>query len=113
VSTAGVCRKHGISSATFYAWNAKFGGLKVSDATRPKLLADKNAKLKRLVVKPLLDAAALKDLLARLCGLFAYLRTATCIRLLDTIRAKTLSKRRRADTRRWERTLRESEMRES
>ena len=47
--TADVCRKHGISSATFYKWKAKFGGLEVSDAKRLKALEDENAKLKKLL----------------------------------------------------------------
>jgi putative transposase len=46
--TADVCRKHGISSATFYKWKAKYGGLEVSDARRLKALEDENAKLKKL-----------------------------------------------------------------
>jgi len=48
-STAEVCRKHGISSATFYKWKAKYGGLDVSDARRLKALEDENARLKKLV----------------------------------------------------------------
>ena len=63
--TADVCRKHGISSATFYTWKAKFGGLEVSDAKRLKQLEDENAKLKRLLADAMLDAAALKDLLSK------------------------------------------------
>uniref|UniRef100_UPI00258C4D77 transposase n=1 Tax=Acidiphilium sp. TaxID=527 RepID=UPI00258C4D77 len=47
MSTAEVCRRHGISSATFYKWKAKFGGLEVSDARRLKQLEDENARLKR------------------------------------------------------------------
>jgi transposase-like protein len=50
LSTAEVCRKHGISTATFYAWKAKFGGMDVSEAKRLKQLEDENAKLKRLSV---------------------------------------------------------------
>jgi putative transposase len=64
-STADVCRKHGISSATFYGWKAKFGGLEVSDAKRLRQLEDENAKLKRLLADAMLDAAALKDLLSK------------------------------------------------
>lgn len=64
-STAEVCRRHGISSATFYAWKAKYGGLDVSDARRLKALEDENAKLKRLLADAMLDQAALKDLLAK------------------------------------------------
>jgi putative transposase len=48
-ATADVCRKHGISSATFYKWKAKHGGLEVSDAKRLKTLEDENAKLKKLL----------------------------------------------------------------
>ena len=50
VKTADVCRKHGISSATFYKWKAKYGGVEVSDAKRLKALEDENAKLKKLLV---------------------------------------------------------------
>ena len=64
-TTADVCRKHGISSATFYAWKARFGGLEVSDAKRLKGLEDENTKLKRLLAEAMLDNVALKDLLAK------------------------------------------------
>jgi len=60
-----VCRKHGISSATFYAWKAKFGGMDVSEARRLKALEDENAKLKRLLADAMLDNVALKDLLGK------------------------------------------------
>jgi putative transposase len=63
--TADLCRRHGISSATFYAWKAKFGGMDVSDAKRLKALEEENARLKRLLAESLLDHAALKDLLSR------------------------------------------------
>jgi putative transposase len=62
VATADVCRKHGISGATFYKWKAKFGGLDVSEARRLKVLEDENAKLKRLLAEAMLDNAMLKDL---------------------------------------------------
>ncbi len=65
VKTADVCRKHGVSTATFYAWKSKYGGLEVSDAKRLKALEDENAKLKRLLADAMLDKAALKDLLGR------------------------------------------------
>ena len=65
VATAQVCRKHGISSATFYKWKAKFGGMEVSDARRLKSLEDENAKLKRLLAEAMLDNAMLKDLAAK------------------------------------------------
>ncbi len=64
-TTADVCRRHGISEATFYAWNAKFGGLSVSEARRLKALEDENAKLKRMLAEAMLDNVALKDLLSK------------------------------------------------
>jgi putative transposase len=57
-----VCRKHGISSATFYKWKAKYGGLDVSDAKRLRSLEDENGKLKRLLAEAMLDNAMLKDI---------------------------------------------------
>ncbi len=63
--TADVCRKHGVSSATFYKWKAKFGGLDVSDARRLKALEDENAKLKKLLAETMLDIAILKDINSR------------------------------------------------
>jgi len=62
VSTADVCRKHGISSATFFKWKAKFGGMEVSDARRLKQFEDENAKLKKLLAEAMLDITMLKDL---------------------------------------------------
>jgi len=64
-STADVCRKHGISSATFYKWKAKYGGLEVSDAKRLKSLEGENAKLKKLLAEAMLDNAMLKDIAAK------------------------------------------------
>jgi len=61
LGTADVCRKHGISSATFYKWKAKYGGLQVSDARRLRTLEDENAKLKKLLAEVMLDNAILKD----------------------------------------------------
>jgi putative transposase len=65
VPTAEVCRKHGVSSATFYKWKAKFGGLDVSDAKRLRSLEDENGRLKRMLADAMLDNAALKDLLGK------------------------------------------------
>ena len=62
IATADVCRKHGISGATFYKWKSKFGGMDVSEARRLKVLEDENAKLKRLLVEAMLDNAMLKDI---------------------------------------------------
>jgi len=64
-TTADVCRKHGISEATFYKWKAKFGGLEVSDAKRLKSLEDENGKLKKLLAEAMLDIAVLKDINSR------------------------------------------------
>ena len=63
--TADVCRKHGISSATFYKWKARYGGLDVSDAKRLKSLDDENAKLKKLLAEAMLDNAMLKDIASK------------------------------------------------
>ena len=63
--TADLCRKHGISEATFYNWKSKFGGMDVSEAKRLKALESENAKLKRLLAEAMLDNAALKDLLSK------------------------------------------------
>jgi putative transposase len=62
---AEVCRRHGISDATFYKWKAKYGGLEVSEARRLKSLEDENRRLKKLLAEAMLDNAALKDLLGK------------------------------------------------
>jgi putative transposase len=63
--TADVCRRHGVSSATFYKWKAEFGGLEVSEAKRLRQLEDENAKLKKLLAEAMLDNAILKDVNSR------------------------------------------------
>ena len=63
--TAEVCRKHGLSPATFYKLKAKYGGLEVSEARRLRQLEDENGKLKRLLAESVLDNAILKDLLGK------------------------------------------------
>ncbi|CAA7622167.1 Insertion element ISR1 uncharacterized 10 kDa protein A3 [Magnetospirillum sp. LM-5] len=60
--TADVCRKHGVSEATFYKWKAKYGGMDVSEARRLKALEDENARLKRLLAEAMLDNAVLKEI---------------------------------------------------
>lgn len=65
MATADVCRKHGVSSATFYKWKAKYGGLEVSDARKLRALEDENAKLKKLLAEAMLDNAILKDVAAK------------------------------------------------
>lgn len=65
MATAEVCRRHGISDASFYKWKAKYGGMEVSDAKRLKGLEDENRRLKKLLAEAMLDNAALKDLLGK------------------------------------------------
>ncbi len=60
--TADVCRRHSVSSATFYKWKAKFGGLEVSEAKRLRQLDDENTKLKKLLAEAMLDNAMLKEI---------------------------------------------------
>jgi putative transposase len=65
VKTGDLARKHGVSEATLYNWKAKYGGMDVSEAKRLKQLEDENAKLKKLLAEPMLDAAALRELLSK------------------------------------------------
>jgi len=63
--TADVCRKHGISSATFYKWKARYGGLEVSEAKRLRALEAENARLKKLLADAMLDNAMLKEIASK------------------------------------------------
>jgi len=63
--TADVCRRHGISSATFYKWKAKYGGLDVSEAKRLRALEAENARLKKLLADAMLDNAMLKEIASK------------------------------------------------
>lgn len=65
LTTAEVCRRHGISSPTFYKWKAKFGGMEVSDTRKLKTLEDENRRLKKLLAEAMLDVAVLKDVLGK------------------------------------------------
>jgi len=65
MKVAELCRKYGISDATFYNWKAKFGGMTVSEAQRLKALEAENNKLKRLLAEAMLDNAALKNVVGR------------------------------------------------
>jgi len=65
VKTADLCRKHGISQATFFNWKSKFGGMDVSDARRLRMLEEENRKLKNLLAETMLDVAMLKDINSR------------------------------------------------
>ena len=62
---ADLCRKHGVSEATFYNWKAKYGGMDLSDARRLKAFEDENAKLKKLLADQMLEASALRELLSK------------------------------------------------
>ena len=64
-AAADLCRKHGISEATFYTWRSKYGGMEVSDAKRLKGLEDENAKLKKLLAESVLDVSTLREMLAK------------------------------------------------
>lgn len=63
--TADVCRRHGVSAATFYKWKAKYGGMEASDARKLKGLESENAKLKKLLAEAELDKAMMKELLRK------------------------------------------------
>ena len=60
-----LCRKHGISDATFYKWKTRYGGLEISEAKRLKALEDENSRLKRLLADTMLDNAALKEIVGK------------------------------------------------
>lgn len=65
LSATELCRKHGISDATFYNWRSKYGGMEVSEAKRLKQLEDENAKLKRLLAEQMMDVATLREMLGK------------------------------------------------
>ena len=62
MKTMELCRKHGISNATFYKWKSKYGGLEISEARRLRVLEDENRKLKHIVAELTLDNRALKEI---------------------------------------------------
>lgn len=64
-TTADVCRKHGVSTATFYKWKARYGGMDVSQARKLKVLEDENGRLKRLLADAMLDNAVLKEVTSK------------------------------------------------
>jgi putative transposase len=65
LSAQHLCRKHGVSDATFYKWRAKYGGMDVSDAKKLKALEEENRKLKKLLAESVMDAATLKEMLGK------------------------------------------------
>lgn len=60
-----LCRKHGVSDATFYKWRSKYGGMEVSDAKKLKALEAENAKLKKLLAEQMMDVSTLKEMLGK------------------------------------------------
>lgn len=64
-SATELCRKHGISDATFYTWRKKYGGLEVSEARRLKALEAENARLKKLLAESMLDVSTLREMLGK------------------------------------------------
>jgi putative transposase len=62
MKTSELCRKHGISDATFYKWKDKYGGLTVSEARRLRALEEENRRLKHIVADQALDIRALKEI---------------------------------------------------
>ena len=65
LSASELCRKHGISDATFYTWRKKYGGLEVSEAKRLRTLEDENRRLKKLLAESVMDNATLKEMLTK------------------------------------------------
>jgi putative transposase len=65
LSAGELCRKHGISDATFYKWRSKYGGMDVSDARKLKALEEENARLKRLLAESVMDVSTLKEMLSK------------------------------------------------
>jgi putative transposase len=65
IAPADLCRKHGISEATFYNWRSRYGGMEVSGARRLKSLEDENRRLKKLLAESMLDVATLKEALGK------------------------------------------------
>ncbi len=62
---AEICRKYGVSDATFYKWRSRFGGMEVSDARKLKALEDENRRLKKLLAESMLDVATLREMLGK------------------------------------------------
>ena len=65
MSASDLCRKHGISDATFYKWRSRYGGMEISDARKLKALEEENRKLKKLLAESMLDASTLKEMLGK------------------------------------------------
>ena len=75
-TAADLCRKHGVSDATFYKWRSKYGGMEVSDAKKLKALEAENAKLKKLLAEQMMDVSTLKEMLGK--NFEAWIATQCC-----------------------------------
>jgi len=60
-----LCRKYGVSDATFYKWRSKYGGMEVSDAKKLKALEAENSTLKKLLAEQMMDVSTLKEMLGK------------------------------------------------
>jgi putative transposase len=60
-----LCRKYGISDATFYTWRKRYGGMEVSEAKRLKALEEENARLKKLLAESIMDVSTLREMLGK------------------------------------------------
>jgi putative transposase len=65
LSAPELCRKHGISDATFYTWRKRYGGMEVSDARRLNALEEENAQLKKLLAESMMDVSTLREMLGK------------------------------------------------
>ena len=65
MSASDLCRKHGISDATFYKWRSRYSGMEISEARKLKALEEENRKLKKLLAETMLDASTLKEMLGK------------------------------------------------
>ena len=74
LSAGELCRKYGVSDATFYKWRSRYGGMEISDARRLKALEDENRKLKKLLAETMLDASTRKEMLGKEGMLLAFQR---------------------------------------
>ena len=65
LSALELCRKHGISDATFYTWRKRYGGMEVSEVKRLKALEEENARLKKLLAESMMDVSTLREMLGK------------------------------------------------
>src|SRR5210317_945224 len=78
MSAADLCRRHGVSDATFYKWRSKYGGMEVSDARKLKVLEAENAKLKKLLSEQMMDVSTLKEMPSKTACLWPSLNPLLC-----------------------------------